>query len=128
VVLHPHAVAEDRPAGERRRRVDREDGDARDPRIARDPQQRAGQSRLSRARGAGDAERVRLTAEWVREPADLARRRAALLDQRQQARERPPVAAARGIDERFDIRRLGQTPEATNPWARDRRTSRSRSA
>ena len=99
VVLHAHPVAEDRPARERRRRVDREHGDlvARRAHVADD---RAGERALARARRAGEADRVGVAGMRRGEPADLAGVGAAALDQRQQPGQRGAVAGAGGLEQR----------------------------
>ena len=55
VVLHPHPVAEQRAAGERRRRVDREHADPL-ARRAQPPHQRGGRGRLADARASRSAD------------------------------------------------------------------------
>ncbi len=65
VTAHPHTVAEDGAAAERRRRVDRQHADLRHalcvwfgPSAARGADEAVGERRLARARRAGQAERV----------------------------------------------------------------------
>ena len=83
VVLHADPVAEDRPAGERRRGVDSEHGDllAEGPQVAHE---RRRERALAGARRAGHTERVGLPGQRRRQPADLAGVLAAALDERQQ--------------------------------------------
>ena len=100
VVLHPHPVAEDRAAGERRRRVDGQHGhlDVLEPR--RWPIERARQRRLAGAGRAGEPDRVgrRRRSGYASRPT-VAGLVAAALDQRQQAGQRRPIAGARGVEQ-----------------------------
>ena len=83
VVLHAHPVAEDGPAGERRRRVDGEHGDL----LAARPQvgdQGARQRALAGARRPGQPDRVGVAGQRRGQPADLPGALAAALDERQQ--------------------------------------------
>ena len=115
VVLHPHAVAEDRPAGERRRRIDGEHGHLL-ALLAEVRDQRRGQRRLAGSGRAGQPDRVGVAGERGGQPADLAGVVAAALDEREEAglggaiaavaaRTAPPVPAPGLRDVRRRARR-----------------------
>ena len=75
-------------------------------RLALRPQvadERAGQGRLAGAGRAGQPDRVGLAAQRVGQAADLARRLAAPLDQRQQPGQRRPVTGPGGLEQRAGL-------------------------
>ena len=126
VVLHPHAVAEDGPAGERRRRVDGEHGDlVAEAAEVRD--QRRCQRALAGARRPGEPDRVGVPGQRGGEAADLPGRVAAALDEREQpglgaavavlrsgeqVRRQPAVAGSRHVGELGDVDDLGDAVDA----------------
>ena len=93
VVGEPDAVAEQRALRERARRVDGDDADRRCPR-ADEPYERGDEARLADAGRAGDADRVRVAGPRIELAHDAVRERVAVLDERDRARERAPVARA----------------------------------
>ena len=98
VRAHADAVAEDRAAADRARRVDRDHGD----RVALgEPgaEQRVDQRRLAAAGNAGDADDPGAAGALAPARRGLARAGPVVVDQRQQARERAPVARDRPVGE-----------------------------
>ena len=93
VVLHPHPVAEQRAAGERRGRVHREDADALAGR-AQLADQRRGRRRLADPGRAGDADDLGVAGVRRERGHHLAQQRRLVLDQRDQPRHRPRVTVA----------------------------------
>ena len=91
VVLHPHPVAEQRAAGERRRRVDREHADPLAG-LAQRGDQRGGRRRLADAGRAGDADDLGVAGVRRERRHHLAQLRRVVLDQRDQPGDRPGLA------------------------------------
>ena len=91
VVLHPNAIAEDRPSGEGRRGIDREHGDLELER-AQVADDRARQRRLARSGRTGEPDRVAGSGAWVGEATDLSRLVVTALDQGEETGERRTVA------------------------------------
>src|SRR5690606_38435047 len=88
---HPDPVAEDRPAGERARGVDRDHGDA-PALLAPAGDERVGERRLAAARRAGDAYHGGPAGAGAQEPQELGAALAALLDEGDHAGQRTLVA------------------------------------
>ncbi len=105
VVLHPHPVAEQRAARERRGRVDREHAD---PLVGRAQRlhQRVGRGGLADARRAGDADDLGVPGVRREAGHHLAQQRRGVLDQRDQPRHRPGLAVAGPLDQVRDVGRL----------------------
>ena len=100
VVGEPDPVAEQRALRERARRVDRDDADR--LLVAADvADERADQARLADPGRPGDADRVRAPRLRVELADELVGERVGVLDERDRARERPPVAAAHALDQRL---------------------------
>src|SRR5256885_16904294 len=108
-VVHPDAVAEDRAARERRRRVAREDPH-RLPAPTRDAREGAGERALAASRRAGDADHVRAPGMAIEARGERLRAGAARLD----PREGPRGGARRALDdlagERVDVVGHGRAP------------------
>ena len=106
MVLHPDPVTEHGAAGRRRRRVDGEDADllARRPDEADQP---GGERRLPRARRAGDADRVGVTAPYVRQPTDRTGVLAPSLDQRDQPGQGAAIALSGRGDQMIGVTGAG---------------------
>ena len=84
MILHAHAIAENRATGERRRRIDRQHCNL----VSLGAEQadhRAGQGALAGTGRAGETDEVPAPAVRMGEPGDLATLFAPTLDQRQQA-------------------------------------------
>ena len=103
VVLHPHPVAEQGAAGERRRRVDGEYADPLAGRAQLGDQRRGGRG-LADAGRAGDADDLRVAGVRRQRGHHLAQQRRGVLDQRDQPRDRTGVAVAGTRDEIGDRR------------------------
>ena len=106
VRLHPDPVAEQRAAGDRRRRVDRHHRD-RAPGLAQRGDQRRDERRLAGARRPGDADEVRAAGQRVQAAQRVLGDRRVVLDGRQQAREGAAVARPGGVGEGRGARRRG---------------------
>ena len=102
VVLHAHPVAEQRPAGERRARVDREHADPH-PATAVRRHQRAGRGRLADARRPGQPDDPGVPGPRREQRHDLAQRRGGVLDEADQPRDRTRLAVAEPVDEVGDV-------------------------
>ncbi len=96
VAMHANAVAEDGPAGNRARRIDRRDRD-RSAASAKVSDVGVDQRRLAGSRRAAEADHGRVAGRQVCETADRIGMRAALLDKRKAARERGGVAATQPV-------------------------------
>ena len=128
VGLHPDPVTEQRAAGDRRRRVDRDDGHGRD--AARSLADQGGdERRLAGARRPGDPDRVGAAGPRIELPHRSLRDRRPVLDRGQEPGERPPIAADRRLASSV-ARADGRVASPTRPWSRDaafaRRKSRPR--
>src|SRR4051794_26327319 len=104
VVLHAHAVAEQRPAGERGRRVDREHADPLAGLTERAHERRR-RRRLADTRGTGEPEHLGVPGVRGEGGRDLAQRGAGVLDQRDQPGDRARVAVPSPCDELGDVDR-----------------------
>ena len=113
VVLHPHPVAEQRAAGERRGRVDREHADPL-ALLAELGHQRVGRGRLAHAGRAGDADDLRVAGVRAERRHHLAQQRRLVLDQRDQPRDRAGVALT-GLVRRAHRDRSRATERASAP-------------
>jgi len=100
VVGEPDPVAEQRAVRERARRVDRDHADGPVVR-AHVPDECRDQARLADAGRAGDADGVRAAGLRVELGNELVRDGVGVLDQRDRARERAPVAGAHALGERL---------------------------
>ncbi len=98
MVLHPYPVAENRTAGERRRGIDRKDGDLQLERTEM-LDDRRGERRLAGSGRPGEPDRVTGPGPRVRQSTDLAGLVVAALDERQQASESAAVAIEGGLEE-----------------------------
>src|SRR4029079_19748577 len=98
-VAHPDAVTEDRSAGERARRVDRDDRDAFEdlPVLGREPRD---ERALPAAGRPGHADDACLAGLWVERPEDVGAARFVVLDDREEPRDAARVAAARPGEQR----------------------------
>ena len=102
VVGEPDPVAEQRALRERARRVDRDDADLA-PVGAHEADERRDEARLADAGRPGDPDGVRTARLRVDVADDLVGERVAVLDERDRARERAPVAGAERVDERSRV-------------------------
>ena len=100
VVGQTDAVAEQRAVRERARRIDGDDADARVLR-AHVAYERGDEARLADAGRPGHADRVRRAGLRVEIGDDVVGERVAVLDERDRARERAPVAVADAGGERL---------------------------
>jgi hypothetical protein len=98
VVLHPDPVAQDRPAGERAGRVDREHADPL-ALAAVGAHQLVGQRGLAHAGRAGQPDDLGLAGVRGQRRGDLGQARVAVLDEADQPGDRPRVTLARGRDQ-----------------------------
>jgi hypothetical protein len=111
MILHANAVAEDGPAAERARGIDRHDPDALGAR-AELPDQAVDQRRLAGARRSGDAERVGVAEPRVDACHDRRHVSGFVLDPRHQLGEGDAVARQHPIDER-ELGRAQRTASST---------------
>jgi len=91
VVGEADPVAEERAVRERARRVDRDDSDLGVP-FPHVPDERRDEARLADAGRPRDADRVRTARLGIELPHEVVRERVAVLDERDRACERAPVA------------------------------------
>jgi hypothetical protein len=102
VALHANAIAEDRAAGERRRRIDADDADLLSLRaVVRD--HRIDDRRLPGARVARDADQVRLTGVREQRLQRVDRIGAAVIEIAHEARGGADVSGEDEIDNRSDV-------------------------
>ena len=99
VRLHPHAVAENRAAGERARRIDRNHPD-RPAFLTGMADELIDERALARARRSGDPHEVRPTGPGEQLADERAAGRGSVLDERDGPRERTRVPGEHTIDER----------------------------
>src|SRR5688572_15823686 len=97
-LAHADAVAKDRAAAERRRRVDRDDRDA-VGRCAVCPRETIDQRALAAAGRAGDADDLRVTGQRIQRPHGLGGTSLVVLDDGEQTRDRTFVAAPRTLEQ-----------------------------
>jgi hypothetical protein len=97
VAMHANAVAEDGPAGNRARGIDRRDRD-RSAASAKVSDVGIDQGRLASPGRAAEADHGRVAGRRVSETANRIGMRAALLDERKAARKRGGVAATQPVD------------------------------
>ena len=103
MILHPHPVAENRSAGQRRRGVDSEHGNGHVEALADVRQQAARERRLSRAGGAGEPDRVRVPGSLERQSGKFATLAAASFSGGEQAGESAPVTRDGGFEQTLGI-------------------------
>src|SRR5581483_3933210 len=124
VRLHADAVAEDRPARERARGVDRDDADA----LSLRPEvgdETIDERRLAGAGGARDADDVGLAGARVDLAHDRRHAGGAALDGRDEAGERAPVAGAEALEKRRHLH--ARSPRSSAAATPERSAARVRS-
>ncbi|MEN9801199.1 MAG: hypothetical protein RLZ37_324, partial [Actinomycetota bacterium] len=102
VILHSNTVAENRPARERRRRIDRKDCDFEIHSTQVTDHSRRERA-LARPRSPRQADRVTGSASGIRKSADCTSFISAALDHRQQSRERASIPFESSCEEDFGV-------------------------